>query len=60
MPDMVWLMLGLIALSLVVLGRISLRRHEHDPLVMPFRTGHIGALGEAPVPTHHRLGARRS
>ncbi|MBA8801724.1 hypothetical protein FB382_000015 [Nocardioides ginsengisegetis] len=57
---MVWLMLGLIALSLVVLGRISLRRHEHDPLVMPYRTGHIGALGEAPIPTHHRLGARRA
>ena len=57
---MVWLTLGLIALCLVVLGRISLRRHEHDPLVMPYRTGHIGALGEAPSRWWVGIGARRA
>ena len=56
--DMMWVTLGLIGLFLL-LCRISTRRHEHDPLVMPYQTGHIGLLGEAPIPCHHRLGARR-
>ncbi len=56
--DMVWVTLGLIGL-LLLLGRIARRRHEHDPIVMPYRTGNVGGLGEAPVPVHHRLGSRR-
>jgi hypothetical protein len=55
---MVWVMLGLIGLFLV-LGRIAKRRHEHDPLLMPYRTGNVGGLGEAPPRVHHRLGSRR-
>ena len=55
---MMWGTVGLVGLFLL-LCRISTRRHEHDPLVMPYRTGHVGLLGEAPIPCHHRLGARR-
>ncbi len=55
---MVWVVLGLVALFLV-LCRIAARRHARDPHVMPYRTGHIGGLGEAPSGVHHRLGSRR-
>jgi hypothetical protein len=56
---MVWgTLLGLTGL-ISLLGRIATRRHEHDPLVMPYQTGHVGWLGEAPPVCHHRLGARR-
>jgi hypothetical protein len=55
---MVWVSIGLIGL-LLVLCWTAKRRHTHDPLVMPYRTGHTGGLGEAPAGVHHRLGARR-
>ena len=55
---MMWVTLGLVGFSLVM-GRISTRRHEHDPVVMRFQTGHFGGYGEAPPGCHHRLGARR-
>ena len=58
MRDMAWVSIGLIVLFLV-LCRTAMRRHARDPIVMPYRTGHIGGLGEAPGPVHHRLGARR-
>lgn len=58
MPDMVMLTLGVVVLFALVMGRISIRRHEHDPHLMPFQTGHFGGYGEAPVPCHHRLGSR--
>lgn len=55
---MLWVVMALIGLFLV-LCQTSTRRHARDPLVMPYRTGHIGGLGEAPSAVHHRLGARR-
>ena len=54
-----------VSVALAVLGaflllcRIAVKRHARDPLVMPFRTGSVGWLGEAPASVHHRLGARK-
>ena len=56
---MTWVLLGVVGIG-TMLGRISMRRHGHDPHVMPFQTGHFGGYGEAPVPGHHRLGSRRA
>lgn len=55
---MLWVTLGLVGL-LVLLGRIAARRHRNDPILMAYRTGHTGGLGEAPAARHHRLGSRR-
>lgn len=55
---MVMTTLGVVILFALVMGRISIRRHEHDPHRTPFQTGHFGGYGEAPVPCHHRLGSR--
>ena len=54
---MMWTLLGLTGL-VGLLGRIATQRHEHDPHVMPFQTGHFGGYGEAPPGCHHRLGSR--
>ena len=54
----VWVLLGVSA-GFLALCRVAARRHARDPLVMPYQTGHVGGLGEAPPTVHHRLGARR-
>ena len=56
---MVWIALVVVGLF-VGFGWVSWRRHRNDPHVMPYRSGHVGGLGEAPPGTHHRLGSRRT
>jgi hypothetical protein len=55
---MVWGILGVLATFLLVAGRVLHRREAHQPLQMPFRSGHVQGMAEAPMFPHHRLGRR--
>jgi hypothetical protein len=56
---MTWVVLAALFGLFLLLCRATARRHARDPVVMPYRSGNIGGLGEAPPTVHHRMGARR-
>ena len=55
---MVWVILGSVTAFLVGAGRVLRKREEHQPPHLPYRTGHVQGLGEAPPFPHHRSGRR--
>ena len=55
---MVWGVLGMLAAFLLAAARVLHKREERQPLRMPYRSGHVQGMAEAPMFPHHRLGRR--
>jgi hypothetical protein len=53
-----WIIGGSFVVFFAWTGAVLRRREARQPNRLPYRTGHVGGLGEAPPVTHHRLGRR--